>query len=116
MFDAFQLVDRAGYQRIDVFVMKDEPFARERKRRRQRQVVDPASGSAIWVTTAEDIVLQKLVWFRHGGEVSDLQWRDVLGVLKAQVMLDRGHLDRWAAALGVSDLLAKALDEAGRSA
>lgn len=81
--DCFQVVQRSGYNRVDVFVKRSEPFADEQQRRRQRQLVDPESGGALWVTTAEDIVLQKLVWYRKGGEVSDLQWRDVLGVLKA---------------------------------
>ena len=92
---------------------KDEPFAEEQKRRRKRHVVDSETGAAIWVTSAEDIVLQKLVWYRKGGEVSDLQWRDVLGVLKANPYLDRGHLDRWAVEVGVADLLARAREEAG---
>ena len=39
------------------------------------------------VKSAEDIVLRKLQWFRDGGEVSERQWKDVLGVL-ATVGLD----------------------------
>lgn len=111
--EAFQLVRKESYQRIDVFVMKNEPFAREQKLRRKRQVIDPDAGLELWVTTAEDIVLQKLAWFRKGGEVSDMQWRDVLGVLKSNSNLDRTHLERWASDLGVADLLDRALSEAG---
>ncbi len=111
--EAFQLVRKEGYHRIDVFVMRDEPFAREQQRRRQRQTIDPETGLGLWVTTAEDIVLQKLTWFRKGGEVSDTQWRDVLGVLKSNPEIDHAYLEQWANDLRVSDLLRRALSEAG---
>ena len=110
---SFQVVQKQGFHRIDVFVKRDEPFADEQRRRRQREVIDPETGDSLWVTSAEDIVLQKLVWYRKGDEVSDRQWRDVLGVLKANADLDRSHLTRWAESLGVADLLARAFVEAG---
>jgi len=64
----------------------------------------------------EDTVLAKLEWFRLGGEVSDRQWRDVLGVLKVQgERLDLVYLRRWAAALRIADLLEQALAQTGQA-
>jgi hypothetical protein len=66
------------------------------------------------ISDAEATVLQKLIWFRKGGEVSDQQWRDVIGVLKIQAgRLDYNYLRRWSAELGITDLLNKALGDSG---
>ena len=62
---------------------------------------------------AEDVVLLKLEWFRAGGELSDRQWGDIVGVIRvAGAALDRDYLMRWAADLAVSDLLERALADA----
>jgi len=46
--------------------------------------------------------------------VSDRQWNDVLGVLKVQgAALDLAYLNEWARELGLTDLLRRALDDAG---
>ena len=51
-------------------------------------------------------------WYRLGGEVSERQWRDILGVLKTRTgALDLGYMQRWANELKVSDLLERALKE-----
>jgi hypothetical protein len=48
-----------------------------------------------------------------GKEVSDRQWRDILGIIKVQCKgLDKTYLHEWANVLGVADLLEKALAEA----
>lgn len=60
--------------------------------------------------TPEDILLAKLHWFRLGGEVSAVQWRDIQGILRSSAkILDREYLQRGAAKLSVSDLLDRAL-------
>jgi hypothetical protein len=58
----------------------------------------------------EDILLQKLRWFRWSGDASERQWRDVPGIVSVQgAMLDRGYLRQGAAILAVADLLDRAL-------
>jgi hypothetical protein len=100
--------------RIDVFVPAWEGVHLWKWQRRRRLVLDPASGRGIDVTAPEGIVVQKLVWYRSGGEVSDRQWRDVLGVLKAQrAALDRTEMAHWATVSGVRDLPDRALQQAG---
>jgi len=66
------------------------------------------------LASAEDTILTKLEWYRLGGETSDRQWRDILGVIKVQENhLDLAYLRQWASELKVLDLLEKALAEAG---
>ena len=68
---------------------------------------------SIFVTSPEDVILSKLEWYCMGGEVSERQWRDILGVLKTRAgELDLDYLHRWAKELNVSDLLERALKEA----
>ena len=89
-----------------------EPFAQLARRQLLLLSKDPERRA--YVSSAEDIVLSKLEWYRLGGEVSDLQWRDVLGVLIVQGdRLDRGYMQRMATSPGVADLLLRAFEEAG---
>lgn len=109
---SFNLIHLATMFKVDIFVSKGRPFDRQQLDRRQAWVVDPESGRTIYVATPEDTVLSKLAWYRLGGEMSDRQWRDILGVLAVQGdRLDLVYLRRWAEALDVSDLLQRALGE-----
>jgi hypothetical protein len=59
----------------------------------------------------EDILFQKLRWYRKGGETSDRQWRDILGIVRVQgSQLDRDYLAVNAPTLDVADLLKRALE------
>ena len=47
-----------------------------------------------------------------GGEVSDRQWRDILGVIKTRAdELDLDYLHKWAKELKVSELFERVLKE-----
>jgi hypothetical protein len=81
--------------------------------RRVRQPLSTESDRQAYFSSAEDSVLSKLEWYRLGGEVSDRQWRDILGIIKTQgERLDLAYLRHWAAVLNVTGLLEKVLREA----
>jgi hypothetical protein len=95
---------------VDVFIAKKRSFDLEQFRRRRLEIIVNEPERKAFVTTAEDIILAKLEWYRLGGGVSDRQWRDILGVLKVQAgRLDLDYLQKWAVELGVADLLQRAL-------
>jgi hypothetical protein len=101
--------------KIDVFITKNEPYDIETFKRRRKDTLDEEQRTAeFYLVSPEDIVLHKLAWFRLGGDVSDRQWNDVLGVLKVQKdSLDKKYLQHWASELKVKDLLEKAFQDAG---
>lgn len=110
---SFQIVHDPSFVRVDVFVPEWSGFDLWKWQKRRRLHLDQSGRLALDVTSPEGVVLQKLVCYRKGGEISDRQWRDVLGVLKIQApTLARGDLETWASRLGVDDLLARALGEA----
>lgn len=109
---SFNLIHLTTMFKVDIFIPKAHPFDQQQLNRRISERIAEDSDESIWVLSAEDIVLAKLDWFRLGGEVSERQWRDILGVLKTQQSdLDIAYLKEWAAQLGVTELMERALEE-----
>ncbi|HXI03701.1 MAG TPA: hypothetical protein VNI57_11045 [Candidatus Saccharimonadales bacterium] len=98
--------------KVDLFVMGGTPLDEQQMERRQQVQIPGVPGRFLYVYAPEDILLQKLRWYRLGGEKSDHQWRDVMGILRVQgERLDGAYLRRGAETLGVEDLLSRALTE-----
>ena len=107
---SFNLIHLDTLFKVDIFIPRERPFDQQQLRRRMAEQVGANRGEQIWVLSAEDVVLAKLEWFRMGGEVSERQWRDILGVLRTQQSaLDKDYLRQWAQVLSVADLMEQAL-------
>ena len=109
---SFNLIHLETMFKVDIFPTKARAFDQQQLIRRIAAPVSDDGSTQLWVLSAEDVVLAKLDWFRMGGKISERQWRDILGVLKAQ----RGHLDivylrQWARELSLEDLMDRALQE-----
>ena len=110
----FTVVPRATMRNLDVCVSGGSPFdASSLGRAVARPLIPGRATPTMRLATPEDVVLAKLRWYRAGGEVSERQWRDVLGVLRIQAdRLDIEYLRTWSDTLGVRDLAERALAEA----
>lgn len=96
--------------KVDIFVPPAGDFSRQQLARRRAEKMAPDMEREVYVATAEDSILEKLLWYRKGGEVSRVQWADVLGIVGAQgAALDVEYLNAWADRLGVRDLLDRIL-------
>ncbi len=110
---SFNVIHLDTMLKVDLFIPKSRLFDQEELRRAQQEVLLEGTRS-FNVASPEGTILNKLEWYRMGGEVSDRQWNDILGVLKVQgTDLDMNYLQKWAASLNVTDLLERALVDAG---
>jgi len=106
----FNLIHLATSFKVDVFAAKTRPYDRKVFHRIQYQAMDAENPQERFPrAAAEDVILSKLEWFRLGDEVSEIQWRDVVGLLKAHYhKLDRAYLEDSAREIGVANLLERA--------
>ena len=104
------LIHRPTSMKVDLFVAGGTPIDEQQLARRQRVQLAGHPGRQLYVYTPEDILLQKLRWYRLGNETSERQWLDVMGIILVQgARLDSEYLEQGAELLGVSDLLERAL-------
>lgn len=109
----FNIIHLPSMTKVDIF-SPERGGDPEGQFQRRRRIVLPDEQGELFVSSPEDTVLQKLIRYEEGGEVSDRQWRDVLGILKLQGSSpDLGWISSRAETLGLGPLLVKALQEAG---
>ena len=109
----FNIIDNESLVKADIFILKDDPFNQIEFHRRQALIVRQKPERFLFLSTPEDIILQKLIWHRIGYG-SEKQWRDILGVIKLQgEKLDLIYLQQWAETLQLLETLNRALTESG---
>jgi hypothetical protein len=111
--NSFNIIHRESMFKVDIFIPHPRPFLQSQLARAQRQVFTFEKEFSARFASPEDTILSKLEWYRLGGEVSDRQWQDVLGVMKVRAgEIDLDYMRKWSIELKVADLLERALREA----
>lgn len=109
---SFNIIHRESMFKVDVFIPQTRQFEKSQLARARRQILSVEPRAEALFSSAEDTLLAKLEWYKLGGEVSERQWRDVLGIIKIQgENLDLDYLRQWAGRLAVGDLLERVLTE-----
>ncbi len=97
----FNLVETTEGDKVDFWLLTEDPFDRSRFSRRRTEEV---FGLRMAVSSPEDTILAKLAWAKKSGG-SERHFTDALRVYEVQgEALDRGYLDEWAGRLSVEDL------------
>jgi hypothetical protein len=93
----FSAIDTRSALKVDFWLAGSEPFDQEMLRRRFQAML---FGEPPWISTAEDVILHKLLRI----SASDRQLGDAAGVVAVQAAaLDKDYLSRWAGELHLSD-------------
>lgn len=107
----FNIIHTASGLKVDVVIPRGDAFDRSRFGRVRR--VHPAPDYEATFASPEDVILEKLVYYRDGG--SDKHLRDIAGVIKISgEQLDWSYLDNWASRLDVGDVWSAVYGRVGR--
>jgi predicted nucleotidyltransferase len=111
---SFNLIHFDSVFKVDIFIPKADEFSWQQLRNRQLRPFGP--DATVYVSTAEDMTIAKLIWYRSGNEASEVQWRDVIAILRSRRMdIDINYMKTWAETFSVSDLLDRAIKESTSS-
>ena len=84
---------------MDFIIAEDSEYGRTALTR--RRLIDIA-GTAVYVSSPEDVLIAKLQWAKLGG--SDRQLQDVAGILTTQAKeLDRSYVECWVRELHLEE-------------
>lgn len=105
----FNLLDIDSGEKVDFWMLTDEPFDQSRFGRRRESSF---AGLTVSVSAPEDTILAKLRWAKLSGG-SEKQFGDALHVFETQgSTLDLNYLNHWVIELDVRDLWARIQTEA----
>lgn len=108
---SFNILHKESMFKVDVFIPPQRAFTQQQFSHSKAVLLSLEPRMEAIIASPEDTILAKLEWFQQGGEASDRQWRDILGLIAVQAeLLDMGYLKKTAAQLGLTALLIRALE------
>lgn len=124
--DELELESQTGFEMVtstrkDLIRVKGNPFEIElfhlsrddhdRERFARRRQVEIAPGIAVFLPTAEDVIVQKMRWCKGANRAKDFS--DTVAVMQVQgKALDWAYIESWCEKHGTLDVLAQAKAEA----
>lgn len=105
----FNLINVKEGDKIDFWLLTDEPFDQSRF---SRKITEKVMDIALQVSAPEDTIIAKLRWAKLSGG-SEKQFTDALRIYEVQYKkLDLTYLDRWIKKLELESLWEQLLDKA----
>lgn len=104
----FNLIEKESQTKVDFWIVKETEYDKERFSRR---VLTKIHKVDVYISSAEDTILIKLVWFKK----SQVQkhFDDALGIVDIQKdKLDLDYLKKWSKKFSVEELLKELLSSA----
>lgn len=80
----FNIIHLESMYKVDVFPINDRPYDQVARTRVVRSRLTEDDPRVYPIASPEDVILNKLEWYRDGSMVSDRQWQDVLGILRVR--------------------------------
>lgn len=94
---AENIIDFASGFKADFVILKKEPFRINEFNRRQKHTFE---GYPVYVVTAEDLLISKLMWIQD--YQSAVQKEDISSLWELQSM-DKNYVNQWVANLQLND-------------
>jgi hypothetical protein len=105
----FNLIDLNTGDKVDFWMLTDEPFDRSRF---LRKISEEFMGLKIQISSPEDTILAKLRWAKLSGG-SEKKFTDALRVYEVQYgKLDIDYLEQWTKKLNLESLWKRLVKEA----
>ncbi len=97
----FNFIHPGAGLKVDFWIMKNDEFDRSRLTRRVKKKI---AGVETYLSSPEDLILVKLLWYKEGESTRQLE--DIESILKIQKKLDWKYLKKWSKIQSTSRILA----------
>lgn len=95
----FNIIHNEYIVKIDFILHQDSNFQKSCFKRRKRINIDQ---NIMWMISAEDLILAKLLWAQES--LSELQLNDVTNLYQSAADLDKNYIEQWVDALNLDQM------------